>query len=1568
MNNQFKITLALLVAFFTFSANAQSYTQDQLKARLDSMWESSAYKGLEGLTKKDLKKRPKYDRPDLAAEQDFYMTVDPNTMTVPSHTKYDIMHDVDSINANRYQGYTAITGVNWDERGSDNVGGRTRAIMFDPTDGANGYKKVWAGGVAGGLWYNSDITSSATAWSTVNDFWANMAVTTMAYDPTDDSTFYVGTGEGWYNSDAVRGQGIWKSEDAGQTWSQLASTNNGTYYYIQKLVVTPTGRILAATRSGLFRSDNGGASWSSSGSGVYVDIEIAANGDIYAAKRSGGSDILKSTNDGTTFTSVLPTGAGSIRRIELACAPSDANVVYAVAANTSSGVEWIQKTSNAGSTWTTLTIPTYQNDATKDYTREQAWYDLILAVHPTNSAIVLAGGIDLHKTTNSGTTWAPISHWYGGFSQPEVHADQHAIVFRPGANNAALFGNDGGTYYSSNVGSSSSPSFSHSVNGYNVTQFFSVAMKDSAGSNYMLAGAQDNGTHQFTSPGINSTTEVTGGDGAFCFIDQDNPTYQITSYVRNNWRRSTNGGASFGNITSNSTGRFINPADYDDDANILYAAAGSNEIYRVSGITGTITTSTLTVGGSALAGVQASHLRCSPYSSNVLFVGNGSGGIYKVSNAHTSPTSVDLDPNNDLPSGYISCIEVGATDNQLLVTYSSYGVNSVWETLNGGTSWQSKEGNLPDMPVRWALYNPNDRTQVMLATEVGVWSTNNLGASTVDWDPSNNGLANVRCDMLQIRDSDKEVAIATHARGVFTTNVFGDTSINATFTISSSDICVRNSVTLSSTSSGNAASDVWTITPSTINYINGTSATSESPVVEFTAAGQYTIKLVSSNASGTDIDSTTITNAVNVNGGRVFSNWTQDFDTISAAPVSFIDSIWSLNYGGTYLWEIDSNGTLSNSTGPVEDFSGTGNYLYAEASSPASAGDKAYIQSGCISMPSVGYLVFGFHMYGANMGVLEVEADTGTGWYSQGQISGEQQAADASAWREATLDLSNFNGAVAKLRLSATCGSGYRADIAIDELRFQDGLYVCDSLVAAVCAPTTGNTTLDDGVYGVKVGNVEYMSNGADSDGAYTERICTDTFRVSDQGFRLYVNAGNTYSNRVRVYIDYNNDGQFDTTNEMVWYSPLVSGYRNDTITVPTIGVVKGKVLRMRIMADDINIPNEPCGTLQHGESEDFGITIEDNTCELTSFSLGNDTAQCGGSVSVSAGTYSEYLWSTGATTSSISVATTGDYSVQVVNANGCIGSDTMRVAVNSVPTVDLGNDITQCGGNVTIDAGSFAGYAWSNGTTSQNITTSTSGTFSVVVTDANGCEDTDEITVSIYTPETDFLPTTSDLCVGDILDAGAGSGYAWSTGATSQIVAVSTSNTYSVTKLDANGCLVSDNTVVTIVPLPVAGFTFSIYNKSSSGFKSDFTNTSSNQDRVSWDFGNGSTSDQNSPTANFNIGSYDVRLIVFNDCGSDTLVQVVAYTASVSELEGSSIHVYPNPATDVLNVISVGNQSLDGITVYDIYGKQILSWESSVNSTEKVVLSTSDFASGTYYVAITSSEANIVKRVVVTK
>ncbi|MEM9325719.1 MAG: fibronectin type III domain-containing protein [Bacteroidota bacterium] len=122
--------------------------------------------------------------------------------------------------------------------------------------------------------------------------------------------------------------------------------------------------------------------------------------------------------------------------------------------------------------------------------------------------------------------------------------------------------------------------------------------------------------------------------------------------------------------------------------------------------------------------------------------------------------------------GYVSSIEVGADDSQLIVTFSNYGVTSVYETQDMGESWLSKEGDLPDMPVRWSLYNPSDRTQVMLATEVGVWVTNNFDEPFPNWMPANTGLANVRSDMLYYRESDDLVAIATFGRGLFTSDIF----------------------------------------------------------------------------------------------------------------------------------------------------------------------------------------------------------------------------------------------------------------------------------------------------------------------------------------------------------------------------------------------------------------------------------------------------------------------------------------------------------------------------------------------------------------------------------------------------------------------------------------------------------------------------------------------------------------------------------------------------------------------------------------------------------------------------
>ena len=148
--------------------------------------------------------------------------------------------------------------------------------------------------------------------------------------------------------------------------------------------------------------------------------------------------------------------------------------------------------------------------------------------------------------------------------------------------------------------------------------------------------------------------------------------------------------------------------------------------------------------------------------------------------AHTRPTNpsftpTDVTASGALATGTVSSIEVGASENELLVTLSNYGIKSVWYTNNGGTTWTSKDEvayGLPDVTVRWCLMNPNNRQEVLLATELGVWATDNITATNPNWVAVNATLANTKIDMLKYRSADGLVLAATHERGLFVSDVF----------------------------------------------------------------------------------------------------------------------------------------------------------------------------------------------------------------------------------------------------------------------------------------------------------------------------------------------------------------------------------------------------------------------------------------------------------------------------------------------------------------------------------------------------------------------------------------------------------------------------------------------------------------------------------------------------------------------------------------------------------------------------------------------------------------------------
>ncbi|MCB2409206.1 T9SS type A sorting domain-containing protein [Hymenobacter lucidus] len=747
----------------------------------------------------DEEKRP--DRPDLAQAQEAALTRDPATGTIPRERLLIAQQQIEQMleaRASQRAIGSSLSTANWTEKGPSNIGGRVRAIMVDPSDATG--NKVWAGSVGGGLWKSNNAAATTPTWTKVNDTFTNLAVTTIAYDPTNPDIMYFGTGEGFGNADNIRGLGIWKSTDHGATWNQLSSTNNvNQYYYINRLAVDKNGWVYAATNTGgLRRSKDQGATWTQVLTNSSIsDVDVnPTNGTVYATSgnfTTGGGIFRSASGDLNSFINLrsmagsgLPT-TNVYYRVELAIAPSDPTRLYALYCGTDYTLYGIYRTSDGGNTWQSLPEPDDADTgiAASDFTRGQGWYDLSIGVSPTDPNTVFIGGIDIFKTSNGGAAtassvvWQQTTHWYGGFGFQNVHADQHAVAFAPGSGSIVYFGNDGGVARSLNA-TATIPTITHINTNFNVTQFYAVAVHPTDYS-YFLAGAQDNGTQQFRSSTGTQTRDVNGGDGAFCAIDEETPDIQFATYVYSNvYRSRTKGDDFFPDIIeeNDNAGSFINPLEYDSRKNRLYynygTAASPSQLRRVSNATGTPRTLATIVLPSGSGTVT--HIAISPNVTNRVYVGTSIGRVIRIDSAATTPTFTTLYTSGTSVSVSGIAIERSIAspepDQHMLTTFSNYGTTSVLQTTNGGTNWASAEGNLPDMPVRWVLFDPTGGKRAMIATELGVWTTDDLTATSVVWQPANTNFANVRVDMLRLRKTDKTVVAATHGRGLFTSNVF----------------------------------------------------------------------------------------------------------------------------------------------------------------------------------------------------------------------------------------------------------------------------------------------------------------------------------------------------------------------------------------------------------------------------------------------------------------------------------------------------------------------------------------------------------------------------------------------------------------------------------------------------------------------------------------------------------------------------------------------------------------------------------------------------------------------------
>jgi hypothetical protein len=768
------------------------------------------------------------DEMEKAMQQEFIMTQDPALGYVPKERLITALNYQKRLIAARGSGLNAIS---WQERGPNNIAGRTRALLIDSRDATG--NTVFAASVSGGIWKTTNFkTATQPTWAPVNESMGSLAVCALAQDPLNKNTLYAGTGEGWFNIDAVRGNGIWQSIDGGNTWNKLASTdstgNQHDFDYVQDIVVNTQGVVFAACRSifcnrgGIFRSANNGATWTrvvgtptgACNTSFYLqgtDLEIATNGDVYACvgtqvtPASQNGHIFRSlagANVGSTGTWTDITPAGTWQRIEIAIAPTNSSVVYALLQGTGDGIGAIKKSTNSGASWTDLPLPNWcnQGSISNDFTNNQAFYDLIIQVDPTNENNVIIGGIDLLKSTNGGNSWTQLTQWArnctnGSGQLPTIHADQHNVMFFPSSGSDLIATNDGGIYYSNNGGTSWLTTTVTNVNGsnqttisqksigYNTIQLYGCDVHPSS-TNYFLVGSQDNGSLKLTNTGIGIGQEASiGGDGGVAHIDQTNGNLQVISYVYNNYYYSRNGGSSFSRISFNDNGMFINPSDLDDNRKVLFSGYIQGQLGVVSNLNaGTPSFSAFSIP--ELGARKISALRTDPtvagggtvWIAGYDSLGNVAPNVIKLNNANVSPATV-ISTTLPVPTNsYISSIDVDpANANHILVTLSNFGITSVFESINGGSSFTSIEGNLPDVPVRCGIFVPTSSIVdgatpggILLATEIGVWSaTTTSGTSTV-WTPQNTGLPRLRCDMLRYRSSDGLVAVATHGRGLFT--------------------------------------------------------------------------------------------------------------------------------------------------------------------------------------------------------------------------------------------------------------------------------------------------------------------------------------------------------------------------------------------------------------------------------------------------------------------------------------------------------------------------------------------------------------------------------------------------------------------------------------------------------------------------------------------------------------------------------------------------------------------------------------------------------------------------------
>jgi len=719
--------------------------------------------------------------------------------------------------------------LEWRSLGPDNVGGRTRALAVDVTD----ERTMLAGAVTGGMWRSTDAGISWTRTTTLSQL-PSVTCIAQDVRPGKENIWYYGTGEFRTNSDRFGGSvyigdGIFRSVDGGRSWSQLPSTVSGTphrvdqgFDFVGAIATDPSNlkqdEVYAAVLGAIERSTDGGETWTNVLGGPenrssFSDVVVTRGGIVYAALSSDGAThgIFRST-DGVSWTNITPVGwSGSYRRMVIATAPSNENLFDILAETPGSGLEvpgsygspeyyslWTYlyvsgDGSGSGGVWTDKSA-----DLPADYNGLKS-YAMMLKVHPDNDEIVYLGGTNLYRSSD-GFSSRENTTWLGGYGQNGswgghggLHPDQHNLVFT--SQESRLYAaNDGGVV---RIDSQFVDSlFWQPVNdGYRTSQFYTVAIDHAIpGSRVIVGGLQDNGTYAIGLPETGDEwAMIGGGDGAYCAVEDSAGGVCLSSQLGYTLRYSYRDGMFNGFARIDPQGGsgylFINPFTLDpNDTRVMYMAGG-NQLWRNSDITAIpfdYAYKPTPVNWKVIAEVDSPSVisaigvvRSGP--TGRVYYGTTDGHVFRIDDP-LDPEPMEVTGAGFPSGGYVNCLAVDPHDgNRVIAVFSNYNVQSLFLTTDGGASWTPISGNLEAEPdgsgggpsCRWvSILHRGVGTFYFVGTSTGLYSTNRLDGMATEWvQEGASTIGNAIVDMIDSRESDGFVAVATWGSGVFGSTV-----------------------------------------------------------------------------------------------------------------------------------------------------------------------------------------------------------------------------------------------------------------------------------------------------------------------------------------------------------------------------------------------------------------------------------------------------------------------------------------------------------------------------------------------------------------------------------------------------------------------------------------------------------------------------------------------------------------------------------------------------------------------------------------------------------------------------